>query len=62
MQRRPRMKQTHSLEHRLGQEAIRLRKKAKALPPGTEREHLLRRARQCETGSHISQWLCSSKV
>jgi hypothetical protein len=58
MQRR-RFKQTVSLEERLAQEAARLRKQAKDLPHGREREILLRRARQAETGSHITEWLTS---
>ena len=58
MQRR-RFKQTASLEERLAQEAARLRQQAKELPPGREREILLRRARQAETGSHITEWLTS---
>ncbi|MCP3400199.1 hypothetical protein [Bradyrhizobium sp. CCGB20] len=56
---RRRVKQTQSLEERLAGEAIRLRQKAKDTPPGIERDQLLRRARQCETGSHVSDWLRS---
>ena len=48
-----------SLEKRLAQEAQRLREEAKLLPPGIVREDTLRKARQCETGSHISEWLRS---
>ena len=58
MERR-RFKQTQSLEERLAKEAKRLRKEAKLLPPGAVRETLLRRARQAETGSHMSEWLSS---
>jgi hypothetical protein len=58
MERR-RFKQTLSLEERLAEEAKRLREEAKSLPPGAEREALLRRARQAETGSHMSEWLSS---
>ena len=56
---RRRFKQTVSLEERLAQEAKRLRDEARLLPPGAEREALLRRARQAETGSHMSEWLSS---
>ena len=59
MQRRRRFKQTVSLEERLAQEAARLRELAKKLPAGFEREALLRKARQAETGSHLSEWLRS---
>jgi hypothetical protein len=61
MERR-RFKQTLSLEERLAEEAKRLREEAKSLPPGAEREALLRRARQAETGSHMSQWLRSPEL
>ena len=56
---RRRFKHTETLEVRLGKEAVRLREEAKGLPQGTEREAMLRRARQCETGSHVSEWLRS---
>jgi hypothetical protein len=58
MQRR-RLTQTLALEERLGQEAERLRAKAKTLPPGAEREELIRKAREAEIGSHINEWLTS---
>jgi hypothetical protein len=58
MQRR-RFKQTKSLEERLAEEAKCLREEAKLLPPGAEREKLIRKARQAETGSHVSEWLRS---
>jgi len=56
---RRRFKQTVSLEERLSEEAKRLREEAKLLPPGAVRESLLRRARQAETGSNMSEWLRS---
>jgi hypothetical protein len=59
MQYRRRFKQTLSLEVRLANEATRLREKARALPPGIERELALRQARQAETGAHMSEWLRS---
>jgi len=58
MQRR-RIKQIQSLEERLAGEARRLREEAKLLPLGAVRDSLLRKARQCETGSHVSEWLSS---
>jgi hypothetical protein len=61
MQRR-RFKQTDTLEERLATEAKRLRDQAKALPPGPERDIILRKARQCETGSHMSEWLRSPEL
>jgi hypothetical protein len=59
MQRR-RFKQTTSLEERLAEEARRLREEAELLPHGPVRDAALRRARQAETGSHITEWLRSS--
>ncbi|HXI08421.1 MAG: hypothetical protein ACRCVA_04685 [Phreatobacter sp.] len=56
---RRRFKQTRSLEERLAQEAKRLREEARSHSPGVEREALLRKARQAETGSHMSEWLTS---
>jgi hypothetical protein len=56
---RRRVKQTESLEIRLSVEAARLREEAKKLPQGIKREELLRKARQAETASHMSEWLKS---
>ena len=59
MQHRRRIKQPDTLETRLASEAQRLREEANLLPPGTLREATIRRARQAETGSHMSEWLRS---
>ncbi|OPY97969.1 hypothetical protein A5906_33975 [Bradyrhizobium sacchari] len=56
---RRRFKQTRTLDQRLADEAARLRDKARGLPPGREREMLLRRARQDETAMQIDAWLRS---
>jgi hypothetical protein len=58
MQRR-RFKQTQSLEARLAEEAKRLREEAKLLPPGVQRDEMIRKARQAEIGSHMNEWLTS---
>ncbi|PPQ19522.1 hypothetical protein CV770_10040 [Bradyrhizobium sp. AC87j1] len=55
---RRRMKQTDPLI-RLTAEAERLREEAKLLPPGVARDEMLRKARQAETGSQMSEWLRS---
>ena len=47
------------LEDRLAKEAVRLRQEAKVMKPGVAREVLLRKARQAETGAHMSEWLRS---
>jgi hypothetical protein len=59
VQQRRRFTQTDTLEVRLAEEAQRLRKEAQGTPPGIERERLIRKARQAETGAHISEWLRS---
>jgi len=58
MQRR-RFNQVLTFPERLDQEAQRLRSDAEKLPPGTERDELIRRARQAETASHVNEWLSS---
>jgi hypothetical protein len=56
---RRRVVQLSSLEARLAEKAKRLREEAKALPHGSAREDMIRKARQAETGSHMSEWLRS---
>ncbi|SEC50550.1 hypothetical protein SAMN05444164_2004 [Bradyrhizobium erythrophlei] len=58
-QRRRYQPEAEPLYNRLADEAERLRKQARGTPPGIERERLIRRARQIETASHISEWLSS---
>ena len=59
MQQRRRFKQSDPLEERLAEEAKRLREEAELLPPGAVRDEMIRKARQAETGSHMSEWLSS---
>ena len=59
MIKRRRFKQSDLLEERLAAEAIRLREEASTMQPGTAREDILRKARQAETGAHMSEWLRS---
>ena len=47
------------LEHGLADEAHLLREQAELLPSGAVREATIRKARQAETGSHLSDWLRS---
>jgi hypothetical protein len=58
MQRR-RYKNILTFPERLDQEVKRLRIEADKLPSGSERDQLLRRARQAETALHINDWLSS---
>ena len=58
--KRRRFKHTQTFEERLAEEAERFRKAAEELPQGsTARELLLRRSRQAEAASHMSDWLRS---
>ena len=57
---RRRVKHIATFEERLAQEAIKFKEAADKQPIGSmARELLLRRVRQAETASHISQWLSS---
>jgi hypothetical protein len=58
MQRRS-FKQILTFPERLSEEAERLREKAQTVPPGKDRDDLLRKARQTEIASHINEWLSS---
>ena len=53
------VRQTVSFGERLAEEAQRLRDRAQALPPGVERDELIRKARQTDTASHMNEWLTS---
>lgn len=53
-QRRHFSKRAKTFEEYLAEEALRFKEAADALPQGTARELLLRRARRAETASHIS--------
>jgi hypothetical protein len=59
MLRRRRFKQTLSLSERLVQDVEHLKTRLATLPPGPERDQLLKRIRQNETAANIDQWLTS---
>lgn len=59
MQRR-RTKPAESLDERLAQQARQIKERAKDLPPGKERQEMLRKARQAETALRVNQWISSS--
>lgn len=59
MPERRRIKQTRPLEERLAEATRRLREEAGLLPHGPVRDAALRRARQAETGAHMTEWLTS---
>lgn len=57
--KRRRIKQTTSLEERLQRQAEQIRLRAESLPPGQERDALLKKARETDMGAHIGEWLKS---
>jgi hypothetical protein len=60
VQTRKRVKHLTTFEERLAQEARQFKEAAEKQPHGgMARELLLRRARQAETASHMSEWLTS---
>jgi hypothetical protein len=59
MQKRRRFKQSLSLKERLFSFAKEMRKKASQLPPGSERDDALKRARSADTATRVEQWLNS---
>ena len=54
------LRQTDSLKDRLASFAKAARKKAALLPPGPEKEQMLRKARQADTAAHLDDWANSS--
>jgi hypothetical protein len=57
-----RSKQTISLKDRLTAFANEAREKALLLPPGIEKDDLLRKARQADTASHLDDWANSLEL
>jgi hypothetical protein len=56
MQHRRRFKQNITLKDRLTAWADEVRERAKKLPPGPERNALLKKASQAEAASHLDDW------
>ena len=57
--RRNRRKQTTSFAERLQNAAVEAREAAQRLPPGSQRDVLLKKADQAETARRINEWLSS---
>jgi hypothetical protein len=57
--RRKRVKHSHSFEERLLSAAKAARESARKLPPGKQREMLLRSARESEAAAEINRWISS---
>lgn len=60
MKKRRRFKQTTPLKERLMEFAETVRAHASRLPPGPEREDLLKRASRADIAAHIDEWINSS--
>ncbi len=56
------MRSTISIEQKWHQQSEAAKSAAEKLPQGKEREHLLRKASQLETASHINEWLSSPSL
>lgn len=56
MQTRRRFKQTESFKDRLSSFAKDALDRASLLPPGREREALIKNARRADTAAHIDEW------
>jgi len=54
--KRRRFKQQITLEDRLSAWAKSVEQKAAQLPPGPEREALIKKARQADIAAHLNEW------
>lgn len=61
-QQRRRFQQQTSLHDRLASFAKLTQEKASLLPPGAERDELLRKARRADTAAHLDEWVTSPGV
>lgn len=59
MTERRHFKQPIAVDQRLAEQARKFLKEAQGTPPGSERDHLIRRARQAETALHLNEWVNS---
>lgn len=56
MLKRRRQKQTISFKGRLAEWAEKIREQAARLPPGIERDEMLKRASQADIAAHLDDW------
>jgi len=54
--KRRRFKQTNSLQNRLTAWAQEVRDKAKLLPPGPQKDEMMKKVRQADIASHLDEW------
>jgi len=62
MLRRRRLQQSQSFQDRLTAWAVGVRAQAAKLPPGPEREVLLKKIRQADTAAHLSERASSPEL
>jgi hypothetical protein len=62
MQNRRRFKHQITLQDRIIAWAKRIRAQAAGLPPGPDRDELLRKVRQAETAMHLDDWANSPEL
>ena len=62
MLKRRRTKQTIPLKDRLAAFAKEMVEQASLLPPGEEKDDMLRRARRADTASHLDDWANSLEL
>jgi hypothetical protein len=60
-QSRRRVTQAKSFHERLLEEGAKCQEAAKQLPPGTQRENLIRRSGQAEAAAQMNDWLAAPK-
>lgn len=60
--RRRRFKQQLTLEDRLSAWAKTVHEEAASLPPGPEREAMVKKAREADVGRHLSEWVKSPRL
>lgn len=51
--------QAETLQETLARFATAMRERAQALPPGAERDQLLKQARNADTTAHLDDWMSS---
>jgi hypothetical protein len=56
------LQRKQTIEQNWREQAEIAKRQARKLPPGKERDVLLRKARQLETASHINDWLSSPEL
>jgi hypothetical protein len=59
MQRRRRFKHQSTLQDRIVEWVKEVRNQAAELPPGADRDMLLKKVRQAETAMHLEDWVNS---